>query len=133
MWPNQGSFFKPRKKFDTLHCILIRNFPIQKQKSMHRKVETACRNSALSCMATSVLRMRLLHVVAFSKILRWLAQTKVITLKTQLHAINACVKRLSQRSFSLHRFQGWLANKLQVVVFAIKTKLASSEKILNLT
>jgi len=29
--------------------------------------------------------MRLLNVVAFSKKLRWLAQTKVITLKTQLH------------------------------------------------
>jgi len=43
--------------------------------------------------------MRLLHVVAFSKKLRWLAQTKVTTLKTQLHAVNACVKRLSQRSF----------------------------------
>jgi len=28
-------------------------------------------------------------VVAFSKKLRWLAQTKVITLKTQLHAGNA--------------------------------------------
>jgi len=28
--------------------------------------------------------MRLLHVVAFSKKLPWLAQTKVITLKTQL-------------------------------------------------
>ncbi len=41
--------------------------------------------------------MRLLHVVAFSKKLRLLAQTKVITLKTQLHAVNACVKRLSQR------------------------------------
>jgi len=26
-------------------------------------------------------------------------QTKVITLKTQLHAVNACVKRSSQRSF----------------------------------
>jgi len=45
----------------------------------------------LKCInkATSVLRMRLLHVVAFSKKLRWLAQTKVITLKTQLHAVNA--------------------------------------------
>jgi len=43
----------------------------------------------LSCVATSVLRMRSLHVVAFSKKLRWLAQTKVISLKTQLHAVNA--------------------------------------------
>jgi len=45
--------------------------------------------------------MRLLHEVAFSKKLRWLAQTKVITFKTQLHAVNACSKRLSQLSFSL--------------------------------
>ena len=44
---------------------------------------------SLSCVATSVLRMRLLHVVAFSKKLRWLAQTKVITLKTQLRAVDA--------------------------------------------
>jgi len=42
--------------------------------------------------------MRLLHVVAFSKKLRWLAQSKVITLKTQPHAVNACAKRSSQRS-----------------------------------
>jgi hypothetical protein len=33
--------------------------------------------------------MRLLHVVLFSKKLRWLAETKVITLKTQLHSVNA--------------------------------------------
>jgi len=32
--------------------------------------------TSLSCVATSVLRMRLLHVVAFPKKLRWLAQTK---------------------------------------------------------
>ncbi len=57
----------------------------------------------LSRVATSVLRMRLLHVVAFSMKLRWLAQTKIITLKTQLHAVNACVKRLSQRSFTEQR------------------------------
>jgi len=43
--------------------------------------------------------MRLLRAVAFSKKLRWLTQTKVITLKTQLHAVNACIKRSSQRSF----------------------------------
>ena len=42
----------------------------------------------LSCVATSVSRMHLLHVVAFSKKLRWLDQTKVITLKTKLHAVN---------------------------------------------
>jgi len=51
-----------------------------------------------SCVATSVLRMHLLHAVAFSKKLRWLAQIKVITLKTQLHAVNARWKRLSQLS-----------------------------------
>jgi len=45
--------------------------------------------------------MRLLHVVEFSKKLRWLAQTKVITLKIQLHAINANVKQLSQLSYKL--------------------------------
>jgi len=33
--------------------------------------------------------MHLLHAVAFSKKLRWLAQTKAISLKTQLHAVNA--------------------------------------------
>ncbi len=54
---------------------------------------------ALSCVATSVLRMRLLHVVAFSKKLRWLAQTKVFFSKTQVHAVNALWKRLSQLSF----------------------------------
>jgi len=52
--------------------------------------------------------MRLLHAVAFSKKLRWLTQTKVITLKTQLHAVNACIKRSSQRSFRTqdHTFIG---------------------------
>jgi hypothetical protein len=50
----------------------------------------------------SVLRMRLL-------------QTKVITLKTQLHAVNACVKRLSQLSF---RFQIIIAG-INLVTFDI--------------
>jgi len=31
----------------------------------------------------------LLHTVVFSKELRWMVQTKIITLKTQLHAVNA--------------------------------------------
>ncbi len=57
------------------------------------------KNYKLGCVATSVLRMRLLNMVAFSKKLRWLAQIKVITLKTQLHAVNARWKRLSQLSF----------------------------------
>jgi hypothetical protein len=65
----------------------------------------------LSCVATSVLRMRLLHVVAFSKKLRWLAQTKVITLKTEMHAVNACEKRLSQRSFNPSLFRMMLLNR----------------------
>jgi hypothetical protein len=42
--------------------------------------------------------MRLLHAVAFPKKLRWLKHTIVISLKTQLHAVNACVKRSSQCS-----------------------------------
>jgi len=33
--------------------------------------------------------VRLLHAVAFSKKLPWFEQIKVITLKTQLHAVNA--------------------------------------------
>ncbi len=52
----------------------------------------------LNCVSTSVLRMRLLHVVAFSKKLRWLAQIKGFTLKTQLDAVKARWKRLSQCS-----------------------------------
>jgi len=47
--------------------------------------------------------MRILHAVAFSKYLRWLAKTKVITLKTQLHAVNARWKRLSQLSLKYKR------------------------------
>jgi len=43
----------------------------------------------LSCIATRVFSMRLLHAVAFSKKLHWLAQTKEITLKTQPQAVNA--------------------------------------------
>jgi hypothetical protein len=41
--------------------------------------------------------MRLLHVFAFSKKLRWLAQTKVITLKTQLHAVVKGFLRASEK------------------------------------
>ncbi len=43
--------------------------------------------------------MRLLHAVAFSKKLPWFESTNVISLKTQPHAVNACVKRSSQCSF----------------------------------
>jgi len=60
---------------------------LKKQQQTNKQTKTVI--LLLSCVATIVLRMRLLHVVAFSKKLRWLDQTKVITLKTQLHAVNA--------------------------------------------
>jgi len=44
--------------------------------------------------------LRLLQLVAFSKKLPWFEPTKAISLKTQPHAVNACVKRSSQRSFN---------------------------------
>ncbi len=53
----------------------------------------------LSCVATSGLRMSLLHAVAFSKKLPCFESTNVISLKTQPHAVNAWVKRSSQHSF----------------------------------
>ncbi len=56
------------------------------------------KKDGLSCVATSVLRMRLLHAVAFSKKLPWLSHTKVISSKTKTHAVNARWKRLSQLS-----------------------------------
>jgi len=54
----------------------------------------------LSWVATVVFNERLLHAFSFLKKLPWFEPTKVISLKTQLHAVNACVKRSSQRSFS---------------------------------
>ncbi len=42
--------------------------------------------------------MRLLHAVAFLKQLPWFEPTNVISLKMQPYAVNACVKRSSQRS-----------------------------------
>ena len=44
--------------------------------------------------------VRILHAVAFSKKLLWVAQTNVITLKTQMHAIHARWKRVSQLGFT---------------------------------
>ena len=41
----------------------------------------------------NVFNVRLLHAVAFSKKLHWLAQTNVITSKTQTHVLNARIKR----------------------------------------
>jgi len=61
--------------------------PIRTERSFHE-------NGCSSCVATAVFSVRLLHAVAFSKKLPWLAQTKVISLKTQPHAVNACVKKL---------------------------------------
>jgi len=60
------------------------------------------------------------------KQLRWLAQTKVITLKTQLHAVNACVKRLSQRSFnhSLNIRERLLAKELTWYLWSILARVA---------
>jgi len=43
----------------------------------------------LSCVATRVFSVRLLRAVAFSKKLPWFEPTNVISLKTQLHAVNA--------------------------------------------
>jgi len=60
--------------------------------------------------------MRLLHVVAFSKKLSWLAQTKVITLKTRLHAVNARWKRLSQLSFKLQKLS-------RLIIFFISQRI----------
>ena len=54
----------------------------------------------LSWVATVVFNVRLLHAFSFSKKLPWFKPAKVISLKTQLHAVNACVKRSSQRSFT---------------------------------
>ena len=45
--------------------------------------------------------MRLLHAVAFWKKIRLLVQARVITLKTQMHAVNGSWKWLSQLSFKL--------------------------------
>jgi len=60
------------------------------KKRLFRNYQSSLKYSKESCVAMNVLRMRLLHAVGFSKRLRWLAQTKVITFKTQLHAVNAC-------------------------------------------
>jgi len=64
------------------------------------KTETTDRKIVLNCVATHVFSMRFMHEVAFLKYLPWFAQTSVITLKTQMHAVNARRKRLSQLSFT---------------------------------
>jgi len=99
---------------DSIQLVLQKNF------DLYQKNFLACRfgaNTYSNLMNTrnsvcAFLKLRcderfthgftaLLHVVAFSKKLRWLTQTKVISLKTQLHAVSACVKLSSQRSFKL--------------------------------
>jgi len=64
------------------HCA---TYFLWKRNFLHKThAENDCRNAAL--VATVVFR---------------LAQTKIVTLKTQLHAVNARWKRVSQRSFSV--------------------------------
>jgi hypothetical protein len=67
----------------------------------------------LSCVATSVLRMRLLHAIAFSKKLLWFGSTNVISLKTQPYAVNARWKWLSQRTFK-YKFGGLMRHYFKI-------------------
>jgi len=59
---------------------------------MSVKTKAALRRAFYACVYCMWLR--------FQRKLRWLPQTKVITLKTQLRAVNARWKRLSRLSFS---------------------------------
>ncbi len=72
----------------------------------------------LSWVATIVFNMRLLHAVAFSKKLPWFEPTNVISLKTQPRAVNACVKRSSQRSF-MHLFYRSAEEKPKAILSCI--------------
>ena len=65
--------------------LKVNKFFILKRSSFYNSHGFAL---ALKMRCDERLRMRLLYVVAFSKKLRWLVQTKVITLKTHLHAVN---------------------------------------------
>ena len=58
-------------------------------------------NGLLRLVAIHVFDVRLLQSFAFSKKLLWLAQTNVISLKTQIHSENTHWKRVSQFGFSL--------------------------------
>ncbi len=53
----------------------------------------------LSWVAAVIFIVRLLSGFAISKLFSWLAQTSVISLKTQMHAENALLKLLSQLRF----------------------------------
>jgi len=82
----QFSRSKHQKLFSKLNVAMTCFSPVYKHFDIINKVVDFI---PLSCVATSVLRMRLLDAVAFSKKLHWLALTKVITLKTQPHSVNA--------------------------------------------
>ncbi len=51
-------------------------------------------------------------VITFSKLLPWIAQTSVITLKSQTHALKAHWKRLSQLSFKVSSCKFCMAQRL---------------------
>jgi len=69
-----------------------RNLQLKRErKRIHAEIEKG--KSTLSYVATSVLRMRLLHAVAFSKKLLWF-ESNISSLRTQPNAVNACVKPL---------------------------------------
>jgi len=79
------------------------------------------RNNSNKSRASSVVKAALrrafyacVYCIAFSKKLRWLAQTEVITLKTQLHAVNARWKRLSQLSLIEHLSIRWKFAKVML-------------------
>jgi hypothetical protein len=77
---------------------------------------------------------RFTHAFAFSKKLPWLAQTKVITLKTQLHAVNARWKRLSQLSFKVHPIStmgNWLCKTTCVSTYKWIVKLTPGVNFTN--
>jgi len=63
----------------------------QKQIILNNKIRRMQRNTEKHNLTITALKLRCdeRFTHAFSKKLRWLAQTKVISLKMQLHAVNA--------------------------------------------
>jgi len=80
----------------TTKCVQIKKYNCIR---IIRHLQITCEHINLSCVATVVFSVRFLHAIAFSKKLPWFEPTNVISLKMQLHAVNACVKRSLQRSF----------------------------------
>jgi len=83
-------------------CLISKCFRRQKMRMINigeQGFTTFFSGVPLLDLKELVFNMRLLHAVAFSKKLPWFEPTNVISLKTQQHAVNACVKRSSQRSF----------------------------------